>query len=865
MAKGQTFEVYNDAWVPTQCGKCLSNCAVRVHRVNDVAVKIEGNPDSWYGARGGLCARGASGLQVLYDPNRLNVPLRRTNPEKGIGVDPKWKEISWEEALDEITERLKKVLADDPRKILLQSTTTRSPTASLGWRRLMARILGTPNGTVGGAGVACGNALHHAGGLLHGSFQMVADIKYCNYAIYWGVHHGLGTGVASMASARLVAEAMERGMKLVVFDPVCRYSAGKATEWIPIVPGTDGAVALAMSNVILNDLGIWDAVYLKTKTNGPYLVGPDGHYIRDKETKKPLVWDAGESKAKVYDDEGVVDYALEGAYKIDGVESHPSFHLLKENLKKYTPETVSKISGVAADTIRRIATEFAHAAQVGSTITIDGHQLPLRPVSSITLRGGIAHENGFHTAMATLLLGHIVGAADVPGGVLGLPAVALGYPGTGELNFGVEKGVDGMLTLQKFYAYDAPWPLKDPKLPTDTGLMELFRLCSNSPIWALQDREEIWRKIGLPYRIEMMFNYGCNSIMGLTNPETYASLLKEIPFTVAWDLFGTEFAEGFADILLPDTSYLETFTWMDGQGFNFSYPYGMDPWCYHITQPVANPASGRRYIMDVSFELLERLGKRKELNEYWNGFIGLTGEDRFAPTEKITWEQVGDKALKHYFGPEHGVEWFKENGGMIWPKKVEEAYWRCFTDARVPIYLEFMIDLKKNIKKIADEIGIRANWEQYTPFIEWFPCAPHLVKDPQYDLFCFAYRDILHTGSSTMEQPWLDELSEMNPYTYGISMSASMAKEKGLKDGDHIEIESVYGHKIEGRLKLRKGQHPQTIGLVSAGHWAKGQPIAAKRGALFTTLLDPKFENCDPLTFNLECCVKVKVNKVGRG
>jgi len=69
-------------------------------------------------------------------------------------------------------------------------------------------------------------------------------------------------------------------------------------------PGTDGAVALAMSNVILNDLRIWDAVYLKTKTNGPYLVGPDGHYVRDKETKKPLVWDAGASRAKVYDDEG---------------------------------------------------------------------------------------------------------------------------------------------------------------------------------------------------------------------------------------------------------------------------------------------------------------------------------------------------------------------------------------------------------------------------------------------------------------------------------------------------------------------------------------------------------------------------------
>jgi anaerobic selenocysteine-containing dehydrogenase len=63
-----------------------------------VAVEIQGMSDSTFGAEGGLCSKGLSGLQVLYDPNRLNVPLRRTNPEKGIGVDPKWKEITWEEA-----------------------------------------------------------------------------------------------------------------------------------------------------------------------------------------------------------------------------------------------------------------------------------------------------------------------------------------------------------------------------------------------------------------------------------------------------------------------------------------------------------------------------------------------------------------------------------------------------------------------------------------------------------------------------------------------------------------------------------------------------------------------------------------------
>ena len=857
----QKLEIYDDTWVPSQCGICFSNCAIRVHRINGVAVKIEGNPDSCMGAQGGLCGKGAAGLQLLYDPNRLNVPLKRTNPEKGLYVDPQWQEISWDEALDEITEKLKKVLDDDPRKILLQSTTTRAPTAPF-WRGLIAGILGTPHTTSGGGGIACGNGVHYACGLLHGSWDVLPDYRYCNYAIYWGVHNGHGTGHGAMVSARLVAEAMERGMKLVVFDPLCRYSSAKATEWVPIIPGTDAAVALSLCNVILNELKVWDELYLKTKTNGPYLVDPDGRYVRDKDSQKPLVWDAAESVAKVYDDAGIGDYALEGTYQVNGVGCHPSFQLLKEHLKKYTPEMASAISTVPPGTIRRIATEFAQAAQVGSTITIDGHHLPLRPVASVTFRGGEAHENAGNTSMAVLMLNQILGAADVPGGAIGFPNTCLGYPGTGELKFGVGKGVDGMLTVSRWVTSHLPWPVKEPKFPTDAGLKELFTLGSGSPIWTAQNREEIWQKIQLPYRIEMMFSFGCNPIMGLTNPETYAEFLRKIPFIVSWDVYANEFAEGFVDILLPDTCYLETFNWLDGQGFCFNYPYGMEPWTYHVTQPVIKPKHSRRYIMDVWFELLDRLGKGPELNEFWNRYIGLDEANRFKPTEKVTWEEVSEKALVHYFGPEHGLEWFKKHGGMIWPKKVEEAYWRCFTDARAHIYLEFMVDMKKKVQRIGEETGIKVNWDQYTPLIEWFPCAPHLVKDPEYDSYCFTYRDILHTGSYTMEQPWLDEASRMSPYTYNISMSSEAAKQKGLKDGDLVEIESIYGNRIRGTLKLRKGQHPQTIGLVSAGHWAKGKPIAAGKGTLFTTLLESRLENCDPVTLNIETCAKVKVTKV---
>ena len=858
----EDFPIYDDVWVPTQCGRCFNNCAINVRRVNGTAIQIEGNPDSWMGSGGGVCGKGAAGLQAHYDPNRLNVPLRRTNPEKGLHVDPKWKEVSWEEALDEIAERLKKVLEDDPKKILLQSATMKAPTSPY-WKGFMGDILGTPHRTSGGGGIHCANGLHFACGLMHGSWDTLPDYRYCNYAIYWGVNNGHATGHAGLISARLASEAMERGMKLVVFDPICNYSASKATEWVPIIPGTDGAVILAMCNVILNDLGMFDSEYLKSKTNAPYLVDPVSlRYARDRETKKPLIWDVKESGAKVFDDPTITDYALEGTFETDGLRIQPSFSLLKDHLRKYTLQMASEVSSVPEETIRRIATEFAQAAQVGSTITIEGHQLPLRPVASVTFRGAEAHGNATHTAMAVCLLNQIVGAADVPGGAVGLPNTCVGYPETGKLQFGVHEGPDGFLSVSKWFSSHTPWPVKAPRFPSDGGLQQLFSLASSSSVWIAEDREDIWQRINLPYRIEVMLNFGCNSVLGTANPETQAEFLKRIPFIVSWDLVSNEFSEGFSDFLLPDTSYLETSNWMDSQGFFFNYPYGMDPWCCHVTQPVVEPRFGRRYIIDVCFELLDRLGKRPELNRYWNKYIGLDEADEFKPTDKVTWDQVGDRALKHFFGPDHGWDWFKKHGGLIWPKKVEEAYWRYFTKARVPVYLEFMVEQKEMTKKIADEIGIAMDWEQYTPFISWYRCEPHKVQDSSYDLFCFSYRDIVHTGSCTMEQPWLDEVSKMSSFTYNITMNKDVGEHKGLRDKDEVEVESVYGHKVRGTLKLRRGQHPRTISLVSAGHWAKGQPIAKGKGSSFTPLLETRFERCDPLTLNIETCVKVKVRKI---
>ena len=902
-------QIKEDVWIRTMCGRCYGLCAIRVHRVNGVVVEIQGEPDSTFGAEGGLCGKGLSGLQVLYDPNRLNVPLRRTSPEKGIGTDPKWKEITWEEAYAEIVPRMKKIIEDDPKKLAITSGIPSNP------QRFgqAVGVLGpfAPGGALGGfvqgKGLHCGNAAHPVGGLIHGSWSIVPDFEHCNYALYFGASKGHGSGHSAMITARMVAEARARGMKLVVFDPICNFAAGKATEWVPIIPGTDLAVILAMCNIIANELGIIDKPFLKLKTNASYLIGPDMKYVREKgpsrgvkghtsaggevtyvgddETNKPMVWDAGENKAKVYDDPTIKDYALEGNYDFKGVKCQPSFQLLREHLKQYTPEMASEISSVPAEIIRRIATEFASEARVGSTITIDGHSLPFRPVSAVIFRGGQGHENSYHTCFAVSLICSLVGAVEVPGGTTGWPARTLGYPGreaidSGALKWSVFKGIDGFLQNERFgpssgmshhnMPYHGEWPIPMPRLTHSPYLLDIQPIGTHKYIVGGSDREEIWEKMGATHNVEMLIIDATNPIMSTGNQDSVAHAFKQIPFIVSFEVFNSESTEGFADIVLPDTCYLEEGQWSNGLAQNFNHAWGTEDWCYHISQPVVEPKAQRRHSYEVGLEILDRLGKEwgrdliAEANARFNRIWPISEEHRLKPTDRPTIAEVGNRVVKSMFGAEHDWEWFKKHGFIRWPKKVDEAYWMWFLDLRVPIYMEHLVHMGEEIKKINKETGLNIDLEQYVPLISWFACTTHKVTDPDHDLYCYSYRDTLHSASSTMEQPWLDEASRMNPYTYSITMNADTARKKGLQDGDTVEVETYQGRKVTGTLKTMQGHHPLTVGIAAtAGHWAKGQPIALGKGTNFDTLLPMDFEHMDPVCGTIETSVKVSVKRVG--
>lgn len=849
---------WEDKWIPSACTICYGGCSMRAHRVNGTIIKIEGNPDSPNGA-GRMCAKGVSGIMILYDPNRVNVPLRRTNPNKGMGVDPGWKPISWDEAMDEIVAKLEKVRAEDPRQLVMQVTTTLAPSSLVffpfGW------AYGTPNMWVAGGGVHCGNGAHAAGGVTHASWSVVPDFKHCNYALYFGASKGHGAGHAATSNITLAADARERGMRMVVVDPMCNFAAAKANEWVPIRVGTDGALALALANCLVNELGMVDYEYLRTKTNAIYLVRPDRTHARDPQTGKPLIWDEKSGSAKPYDDPDAQHAALEGRFEVNGEICEPAFAKLKNHLKAYTAEKGETITGIKAKDIRRLAREFGENARIGSTIVIDGVTLPYRPAAAIFFRGAQGHKNSMYNCFAIDLLNHIVGAADVVGGCLGFNPVCYGHPETKKPYYVPRADKDGLMATGTWMLPHVPYPPAEPRRPDSIGFIELFPLSHVSPLMASSDQKFWWDKFKLPYRPKIMLNYGANSVMSVGNKEAVAESLKEYDFIVSFDLFLNEFSD-FADIILPDLSYLEVVDPRPNFPFIFNHPAGEGEWGWPIRQPVVEPTHERRSARDVMLQLAYRLGLGPEINMAINSYYGLDGEQMLDPKKTYTMEDISDHELKHKFGPERGLEWFKEHGVITWPKKVEEVYWRPFVDVRIPIYHEYLMELGEQTGKLFAEVGLPFDQAYYGPLPEWLPCPSHEVKDTNFDLYAFYYRDAIQANGFTMENPWIDEVARMDPFSYRIAINATTARSKGLADNDVVTLETPKGRSVTGRIKLTEGIHPEAVGIAAcAGHWSKHQPIAKDKGIFFNDLLEIDFEHTSPVNLNLDLCAKIKIRR----
>jgi len=333
--------------VPSACWQCVSRCPIIGYTEGGRLTKIEGQPDS-IRSLGKVCAKSQAGINQLYDPDRILYPMRRVG-KRGEG---KWKRISWDEALSELAGRMKSLQdAGEPEKFMFHYGRMKGGTSKLVSDFLAA--YGT--GTIGNHTSLCEGGKWTAQELTWGGHYDNWDFDNTQYVLNFGSNVFESHTNHISTAQRLIRAMVDRGVRLVTFDVRLSNTAAKSTEWVPVRPGTDQAVVLAMCHVIM--------------TEGLY------------ETSLSFL-----DFCKVTD-----NYAASYDEKIDA---------LQQFVKPYTPGWAEGISGVPADKIAMIAREFA----------IKG------PACVISYRGAVAHYNGNETERAIQLLAAITGNIDNPGG-----------------------------------------------------------------------------------------------------------------------------------------------------------------------------------------------------------------------------------------------------------------------------------------------------------------------------------------------------------------------------------------------------------------------------------------------------------------
>jgi anaerobic selenocysteine-containing dehydrogenase len=863
--RASTDNKTEDVWIPTHCKACAADnrCHLLVNRVNGVAVKVEGNPASPTN-QGRNCAKSAAALMTLYNPYRVKNPLKRTNPEKGRGIDPKWVQISWEEAITTISEKLQKVRTDDPRKFVF--LTGHAASLNMNTEQAFADSFGTPNVIVGGTSVGCGGATSPLNKIVNGAGQARADLLYCKYFLNLGANSQQG-GKGNSEEVDAFVNARIRGLKVVNVTPILSPALAKTDEWVPIVPGTTGYFLLSMIQVILNELKVYDEVYLTQRTNSPYLVGEDGLYLRNEEQiedevrglhlGKPQVWDQVDQRAKTFDDPSLKKPALEGTFIVNAKTYRTAFSTLKDHVKAYTPEKGAEITGISANTVRKLAKEWVDHAEIGNTITLGNQSYPYRPVAIISEQGSKCHVDNYMVVHATKILSLIVGAAEVPGS-----AKSAGAPSY-KIN-----PVDGVTTSEELVYV----PLK--KKPDNISLVEHSPISGSSTGLAWLTLTDP-KSYGFDYVPEILGMWGGNPQSLLGDYERVNSIMKNFPFTFAISYEFDEPTE-FADIILPESSWLERYglsAYAPRTSFTDTFQEkGNYGWALQqpvLEKPLYDTKEGNQIILELS-EALGILNGKGGVLSHLNSELGLKGEYQLDTTKKYTWDQVIELLCLAKTGGQYDLAWFKKNGIAYYDVYNIKNYYGYskYPKARLPLYLEEFASHRIRLESEFKEKGITRKsgndfvLNQLRPLPIWEPHPEHKASQ-EFDLYCINYKNMQHHFACNIGNGWLMELTEdQDPYALNIMINSKTAKARALKDGDLIEIESFMGGKIEGKVKTTNLIHEDVLGIAGAyGIQTSNFNPKAKRGPAFGDLLKLSEENFNPLKINLDRDIKVKIRR----
>jgi len=898
--------------VSTYCYQCVAGPDLLKVRIEDgIATEIAPNFDAAeiHPAGGKACVKAFGLVQKLYNPHRILHPMKRTNPKKGRGQDPRFVAISWDEALDLVAEKLKAARA---RGVLDESGYPRlaasfggggTPTAYMGTLPAFLAAWGPVDMSFGsGQGVKCYHSEHLYGELWHRAFTVSPDTPLCEYLVSFGANVEASGGVCGV---KRHADARKRGMKRVQIEPHLSVTGACSAQWIPIKPKTDVAFLFAMIHVVLHEQPRTrlDLEFLRHRTSSPYLVGPGGFFIRDAHTRKPLVFDLKTNRAVPFDTAGV-DPALEGAFAVDGIElgpdqeamTHvavfvrPSFAHLVDHVKDYSPEWASRICDVDAAKIRTVANEFLDHACVGETIEIEGQTLPFRPVA-ITLGKTVNNGwGGYECCWARTLLACLVGALEVPGGTLGT-TVRLNRPADNRWS-SVKPGPDGFMDYPTNPTEKDQWSVRSP---ARSAYRTLVPLSANSPwsqalgpthlAWMMQ--KENFPELPPAAPPDVWFVYRTNPAISFWDTDAVGEAMTRFPFTVCFAYTRDE-TNHVADVLLPDCTDLEGLQLLRIGGTKYVEQF-WDTQGFALRDPVAPPRGEAKDFTWIATELARRTG----LLEAYNGAINrgaagirLSGANydfsldpaRVHDVETI-WDASCRAASAELTGgaETQGLAWFRERGFRV--KPFPRLQWYLYPKL-VSAGLRFEQPFQERLYRIGKELGRRLHehnitwWdrqlEEYEPLPHWrdlaalweVALAKHFeVRIDDYPFWLLTARSMQYSWGNNVGIQLIKEVADNVAGHGSVVMNHAAAEKLDIADGDMVEVASPLNH-TKGRIMLCEGIRPDTLLMIGQfDHWAT--PYAKDFAAPSMNALMPMLLDLTDATGSSADLVKVKVTRMG--
>jgi anaerobic selenocysteine-containing dehydrogenase len=718
------------------CALCTSRCGSTAVIENGRFVALE--PDPSHPTGKALCAKGRAAPELVYHPDRLLYPLKRTRP-KG-DPDPGWQRISWDEALDLTAASLHRIAGEHEPESVVFSSASPSTSASddaLVWIQRLMNAFGSPNLCY--STELCGWGRHYATQYTYGASvpgAYLPDLENAGCILFWGYNPNL----ARLSHATATVEALKRGARLIVVDPRRTGPAKKADIWLRVRPGTDAALALGIAQVMI-ERGWYDREFMRAWTNGPLLVRADnGRLLTESDLfvggnpDRYAAWDEGMSRPIIYDPATGTytgedpDLALFGKYPIETLRGkvicQPAFELMTGLSQQYPPERVEAICGIERGLIEGAARMLWKA----------------RPVAYYAWSGVEMQTNATQIARAIAQLYALTGSFDSRGGNVQFSSVpTAGVTGSDLLPPGQRSLALGL--------QDRPLgPARWQNVTSD----ELYR-------GILEQR---------PYGVHGLVGFGANLLLAHANARLGRQALAALDFYVHADLFMNPTAE-MADIVLPVASAFEREALK--VGFEISQEAQS---LVQLRQRVVAPRGEARSDTEIVFDLATRLGLGAS---FWDGDIEAAYRYQLGPSG-LSLEQLREQPggvrvnlqtrYRKFAEQEHGIP-----HGFNTPTRKIELYSETMLEHGYPPLPEFEEP--------------RMSPYSHPELAERYPLILTCAKNP---LFCESQQ----RGLPSLRRQAMDPEVELHPQA---------AAQRGIQPGDWVKLETPEGSiRVRARL-----------------------------------------------------------------